>query len=224
MNLLEMKVIPVIALLAVPALAQERWNFGLGLNETASEASYLSNDPGTVTVHLKRERKTVPAIHAGYRFHDFASSDLSFTGEYQFQSRATLTALVTEYRGRAPRAERVSGRMKNRFFAPGIQWNFHRAVDFGFGLQYRFTQLEAEDSGFTTNYNRPWLLAYVGYTFKQGKTVRPYVALRVAGSPVTTSERGLLKDLLSSEGRFREKLIKSQAGDFGGSLQVGVRF
>ena len=224
MNLLKVKVLPMIALLAVPALAQERWNIGLGLNDIASKATHLTNDPGTVNVHLKREAKTVPAIHAGYRFHEFAKSDLSFTGEYQFQSSTTLTAFVTDIQGRPPRAARFSGRMKSRFFAPGIQWNFHRAVDFGFGLQYRFTRLEAENSGFSTNYDRPWLLAYLGYTFKQGETVRPYVALRVAASPVTTSERDLLKDLLTTREHFQTKLLKSQAGDAEGSLQFGVRF
>jgi len=204
----------MIALLAVPALAQERWQIGLGQN--ASSGVTIRSGSPQLLVRAERKSKASTAIHAGYSFRELAHSDLSCTAEYQFKSKADLDIRVHRTGG-GPR--QYSTEFNESFFAPGIQWNFHKAVDFGFGVQYRFTRLESEDT--RTRYDRPWLLAYVGYTFKTGHALRPYVALRLAGTPVTTGAQPL-SPLADRSGE--EKWMKSLAGDREASLQVGLRF
>jgi hypothetical protein len=206
----------MIALLAVPALAQERWQVGLGLN--ASSGVTITGHSRQLSSRVERKAKAATALHAGYRLHDLGASDLSVTGEYQFKSKEDLDARVD---GNGMGSARGTSSFRTTFFAPGIQWNFHKAVDFGFGLQYRFTRLEADSLEVRTRYDRPWLLAYVGYTFKTGNALRPYVALRLAGTPVTTGAQPL-RALDDRPGQ--ERWMKSLAGDREASLQVGLRF
>jgi hypothetical protein len=217
---LKNQIVPLmLGMLALPALAQDRWQVGVGLNFNPAETvKYEGSGTNAVFMDLKRADKWVPAIHAGYRVYDFAHSDLSVTAECQFKSSFSLTGTKN---ARGSQRVELSERASSRFIAPGVQWNFHRAVHFGFGLQYRFTRLESEDATVRTSYDRPWLLGYVGYTFRQGEAVKPYVALRLAASPVTTNAPSHAA-LAGRDGRVQ--LMKSLAGNAELSLQAGVRF
>jgi len=215
------KIMPLmLGMLALPAVAQDRWQIGAGLSFHPSETTkYEVSGNRSAFMHVKREDKWVPTIHAGYRFYDFSHSDLSVTGEYQFKTNFGVTTSVGANPLGGASWQVTSTRASSRFIAPGIQWNFHRAVDFGFGLQYRFTNLE--DSTVSTRYDRPWLLGYAGYTFMKGEALQPYVALRLAATPVTTSAPSFLA-LANKSGQTQ--LMKSMAGNAELSLQAGVRF
>ena len=211
------RTLPLLALLAVPALAEERWQAGLGLNLVDSESVTYSNT--ATSARFSREGKAVPSVHVGYRVLEFADSDLSVTGEYQLKAnyRATYSATGAADQSRI---------MKMHYIAPGIQWNFHKAVDYGFGLQYRFMRQYANPAGtgcIQVNNYRPWISAYVGHTFRKGEgRLTPYVALRVASMIGTTSAPGSLDSLDTAGGR--EKLIRSLAPNHELSIQGGFRF
>ena len=121
----------------------------------------------------------------------------------------------------------VSNVAKMQYFAPGIQWNFHKVVDCGVGLQYRFMRQDAKvaGSGYQTYNNyRPWLNAYVGHTFRKGEgMLRPYVALRVATMLGTTKAPGKISDVTKSQGG-RDSLARSLAPTYEATLMGGVRF
>lgn len=220
MKSLKNKIVPLmLCMLALPALAQDRWQIGAGLSfHPAETVTYSASGIITVSGDVKRAEKWVPTIHAGYRFYDFEHSDLSVTGEYQFKTTFKVTGALRAS-GVGTAAFDFSD-ASSQYIAPGIQWNFHRAVDFGFGLQYRFTKLETSDV--STRYDRPWLLGYVGYTFLKGEAMQPYVALRLAATPVKTGAPNFASLLTGRDGQV--KLMKSMAGDAELSLQAGVRF
>ena len=217
--------LPLLALLAVPALAQEpdeRWQVGLGLNLYNSDSAHLGGDGYSARIH--REGKAAPSLHVGYRVWDFADSNLSVTGEYQIKTNfhTKTTAAVA-----GGRPFNVSNVAKMQYFAPGIQWNFHKVVDCGVGLQYRFMRQDAKvaGSGYQTYNNyRPWLNAYVGHTFRKGEgMLRPYVALRVATMLGTTKAPGKISDVTKSQGG-RDSLARSLAPTYEATLMGGVRF
>jgi len=217
----------LLGLLAVPALAQDPdkpWQVGLGLSFQASETETPGS--GSLPMHgsLKRAQRLVPSLHAGYRFHSFAHSDLTFTGEYQFRSTQDVNGALTTVQGSTVRGTPVAGRFQSYYHAPGIQWNIHQVVDYGFGLQYRFTQLRGGSGGTeaSTRYDRPWLVGYVGHTASGGERLRPYVALRLAVSPMSQRTPSYA-DVLAGRGG-QERLLKSMAGNTEISLQAGVRF
>jgi hypothetical protein len=217
----------LLGLLAAPVLAQDAdqpWQVGLGLSFQPSE----TESPGAGSLpgqgSLKRAQRLVPSLHAGYRFHGFAHSDLSFTGEYQFRTSQDVSGALTTVQGATVSRTPLAGRFQSSFLAPGIQWNFHQVVDYGFGLQYRFTQLRGGAAGLeaSTRYDRPWLVGYVGHTATGGERLKPFVALRLAMSPVSQRTPSCA-DILAGRGG-QERLLKSMAGNGEVSLQVGVRF
>jgi hypothetical protein len=216
-------VLPLLALLAVPAHAEDRWQAGVGLNMVSSDhETYESSNSFT---RVQRENKTTPTLFVGYRVLDFANdSNLSVTGEYQFQSRFKTTL------SRSGAANQFTT-MKTEFFAPGVQWNFQKAVDFGVGLQYRFTSIKGpvydaagDFTGGTqsTTYDRPWIHAYVGHTFTDSGPVKPFMALRMATLVGSTSAPKLASDLQNEGGQKR--LMRALAPTWEVSLQAGVRF
>lgn len=217
----------LLGLFGAPAMAQDPdqpWQVGLGLTFQASATRSL--DAGNLPLHgsLKRAQRLVPSLHAGYRFHSFAHSDLTFTGEYQFRSTQDVHGALTTFRGPAGSGTPLAGTFQSYYHAPGIQWNFHQVVDCGFGLQYRFTQLRGGGAGMeaSTRYDRPWLVGYVGHTASGGERLKPYVALRVAMSPVSQRTPSYA-DVLAGRGG-QERLLKSMAGNTEISVQAGVRF
>jgi len=207
------KLLPILALVASPVLAEERWHLDLGLNHRRSQTvSYLI---GSQNYRFQRDPGSALSLQAGYRAWDFGQSDLAFTGEYQFNKsfNGSVTASGPTANGKG------TGDLDIRYFAPGVQWTFHRTLDFGAGLQYRFTHL---DDGLTPASNdRPWLNVQVGYTFRNAAKLKPHVALRLAAA-VTSSRAPVLTAGGTSEDP--RQMLRYLEGNSETSLRFGVRF
>lgn len=209
--------IPAMTLLACPGLAQDRFQVGLGLNRAnESEQSYFGS---TQAYRFERATKWTPALQVGVRALDLEGSNLSVTGEYQFPVRYRNTYLAA---GSA--AGNEGGSTRTRFLAPGVQWNFQRQMDYGLGLQYRFTRLEGSLAGqtVTANNNRFWLTGYVGRTFDVDSPVKPFIALRGAAALSRTKAPGTIAASASAD-TYRS-VMKHLDGRYEISLQGGVRF
>lgn len=210
------KSLPLLALAAIPSLAQERWQVGLGLNnQLDSEVRY--EGPDQAFLKANRKEGLNPSLQVGYRFWDFSRSDLSVNGEYQFWKSSDL--FITKFNLPGVGNGEVRTSYRTQFWGPSVQWNFHRAVDCGFGLQYRFAKIEAE--GLTANHNRPWANAYVGYTSRAAGNLKPFVALRSSVALSRTGSPGY--SALTTDAGQRQ-LLRSLDGDVEGALQFGVRF
>ena len=221
---MKFKILPLLVLAALPAMAQERWQVGIGFNGwTSTREDYAS---ANTLVNFKKNSRVVPGLQAGYTFKHFTGSDLSATAEYQFNSSAGFSAIG---RGTSPGGGSAvvnrNGKMEKSFFAPGIQWNFHPHIDLGLGLQYRFERLHAYDNtgSTSTNNDRPWLNLYWGYTFKTEARVKPFVAFRSSFALSFTSSPGTVGEIFNTDGG-EKRLMRSMAGDSEGNFQVGVRF
>jgi hypothetical protein len=214
------KVLPLL-MLSLPVLAQDDpWQVGIAMNLQGSHTVIYQGSSSTIA-SFERERKWVPSLQAGYRLWDFGSSDLSVTGEYQFPTNFKTDIYV---RGLATPNSSSDARIQH--FAPGVQWNLHKAVDFGFGLQYRLMRIETElveDDKTTVNLNRPWLSGYVGHTFRNVQPVKPFLALRASWMVGSISAPSSFGDVLANESD-RKQLVRALAPSREISLQAGVRF
>lgn len=219
-----MKSTPLFAaLLALPALAQaplaqERWQVGFGFNgRQGSEVEYQNG--ANQFLRFKPKAGYAPTLQVGCRVLDLDHSHLTLTGEYQFRTRTEVE--VTNIGGAA---SGLPGGMSthtshSQYWAPGISWDFRRTMDFGFGLQYRFTRLEGD--GTKASHDRPWLSAYVGHTFRSRSKVKPFVALRHAIALNSSSKPGFESGAGEAA---RKQLLRALDGDSELALQVGVRF
>jgi len=216
------KTVPLLALLAVPGLAQERWQAGMSLNtQIGQTVEYQSN--ASQFLRFDRKDSCSPSLLAGYRAWDFGKSDLSFTGEYQFPKEFDLETITIH----TPR--NVDGRnttwFRSESWAPGVQLTFHHAVEWGFNLQYRLTRLQTE--GYRTTHNRPWLGFHVGRTFRTDSRVKPFLALRSSVALTRTQapeQSALLATDPSVSDNANRQLMRSLDGRLESSLQLGVRF
>jgi hypothetical protein len=74
-DLMKIKMLPLLVLMALPAMAQERWQVGLGINGWESSRE---DDQGSNSLYnLKRDARIIPGLQAGYSFKPFSGSDLS---------------------------------------------------------------------------------------------------------------------------------------------------
>jgi hypothetical protein len=208
----------LLALMTLPAMAsiQEPWQVGLALNQSPSSDGTWNQ--GNASTWIKRKAGLGFSVNAGYSVLDLDHSDLSVTAEYQLQTKyngqgsSTSPSLPTS----------ASGTFKSQYFAPGVQWNFHKAVDFGLGLQYRLETLKGNLEGTaSTSYNRPWLNAYVGYTIPTNNLAKPFVALRVARALDHTTSPAANAAAAPADSK---RLLRYLAPSWQTSLQVGVRF
>ena len=200
-------------LIALPALAQERWQVGLAVTDNgATRMSYLGG--GTSGASFNRQASAGIALNGGVRFLDFASSDLSATLDYQFKRRSPLGVTIT---GQSYRSN-----IYDSYTAPGVQWNWHSPFDAGFGFQYRMERLQNVITN--ANYNRPWVLGYVGKTFDTGSNWRPYVALRVGIALRTTGRPALDNQVGGIQDSESKQLLRSLDGNAELALQGGFRF
>ena len=216
--LMNFKMLPLLALINLPAAAQDRWQINLGWDHLA-EAKETDSDAATMVL-AKRSDGRLASLQVGYRFADFPASDLSVTAEHQF--RKTFSSAIQARGPLSPPDQ--SGQISKQTFSPGIQWNFHRTFDYGFGLQARFERLEATVGAWnpSTTYFRPWLNLYLGYTFQTGSRVRPTIGLRSSGALLTTEAPSLVR--AGDDAPTRKRLLRAMAGDGEASLQVGLRF
>lgn len=213
------KTLAMLALVALPGLAQERWQVGLNLNSPlATEAEYQPN--GSQFFRLRRKEAVNPAIMVGYRAWDLGRSDVSITGEYQFRTSSDIETTNVNRAAAGYANGKTTQPFRAEFWAPGVQWNLHQAVDWGFGLQYRFARLKYEDV--KDNNNRPWLSAYIGYTFKTRSPVKPYIGLR---SSVALASSGKPDwNALGDGGNGDKQLLRHMDGNQETSIQLGMRF
>jgi hypothetical protein len=172
---------------------------------------------------FKREGETAPSLQVSYRVKEYAHSDLTLTGEYQF-NKSSDTSMISRGTSAAANFD-GSGKLDRQFFAPGVMWNFHPTIDIGVGLQYRFERLHAHGGTLggeiTSNWDRPWFNFYLGYTFQNLAKVKPYIAVR-SSAALVTAKAPALADLNTDWGQG--KLVRSMAGDVESCIQLGVRF
>ncbi|MGA2083524.1 MAG: hypothetical protein ABSH53_23385 [Holophaga sp.] len=204
------RLLPILALLAaMPAAAEDNWQAGLGLN--FQDSTQLS----AAEMNFSHGRRVTSSILAGYRALDFGTSDLSFTGEYQFRNQFDLGSnRVGPVRGDLTfRKERI---------APGVQWNFHQTgeLDWGLDLQMRFTTFKASN-GVAASRNAPWLGAHARYTFQHAAGVKPFVGFRVARAMTAVPAAPTAQDSVSDA---TMKAMRRMDGMWDASLQAGVRF
>jgi hypothetical protein len=203
------RLLTLLALLALPAVASDNWQVGLGLN--FQDSTNLS----TAGMQFRHGAKFTPSLLAGYRLVEFGKNDLTVTGEYQFWSRYDLGS---------NRFGPVQGNLTYRreVIAPGMHWNHHQTpqLDWGLGLQMRFVNLKAAN-GVTTTDNAPWMDAHVRYTFQPVGAVKPFVAFRVARA---LSTHGAAPTAQDSTGAATVKAMRRLDGVWDASLQAGVRF
>lgn len=202
-----MALLGLAALGALPVSAGPAWQAGISLNFNGSTTVTYSGTLAEATI--KRDGKMAPALFAGYRVYDFGSSEISVTGEVQFQTRYPLI--------QGPNRDSL----RSQFYAPGAQWTWHGTVDAGAGLQFRFTDLKFQNV--STSNNRVWLHGTIGKTFDLKGSLSPFVNLRLAYALGRTSPP--TADYLNNGGDAAVKqLMKTLDGDSEVAVQFGVRF
>jgi hypothetical protein len=207
------KMLSILALLALPAAAQERWQIGLGAN--FKDSTQFSTAVGTREVATRRKATWAPSLQLAYRAWDFGTHDVSLTGEYQFWTKYKVTTSV-------PGTGEGSYRMQ--FFAPGLQWNHHLTQDFhwGLGFQMRFANLR--NGAIKANHNRPWADLHAAYTFQTVGPVRPFAGLRLARALANVEPQPTLQTFASSPDEAIRAGMRRLDGIWEMSLQAGVRF
>ncbi len=206
--------LPLLTLTPLPALAQDRWQVCLGLDSQPEQSVSYRLDQ--TYARFEQEARVAPSLQVGYRFLELAKSDLSLTAETQFKSRSDTRFLAA---GDGP-VQEVRGKSHQRYVAPGIQWTFHRFLDYGFGLQYRFARLEA--GTLKVNHHRTWANAYLGRGFTSRRGFRPFVGLRFDLALNQTSAPGTLAELATPAGM--ERMLRAMDPDAQTTFLFGVRF
>lgn len=213
---MKLTILPLLALLAMPAAAQERWQVGLGANFKGSNDFVMAAPGGKV----RNDAKAAPALQVGYRVYDAGAWDLTATAEYQFPTVYKVTSNAAD--GVSP-----NGTYKASFLAPGLQWNHHahRSFDWGVGLQLRFVDLRSNYLGGTisTSNNKPWLDLHARYSFDAGST-RPYVGLRVARALASAPRQPSAQDFGVNPDQALRDTMRRLEGQFEVGLQAGFRF
>jgi hypothetical protein len=211
---MKLKTLPLLALLALPAAAQERWQIGLGAN--FQDSTRFTGAIGNQEYAVKRRATWAPALQLGYRAWDFGKHDVTFTGEYQF---STKYRVVT-----SPGGEDDSYKMQ--FWAPGLQWNYHFSRDFhcGLGTQLRFADLKDRETGVKATHTRPWADVHATYTFPTSGPVRPYAGLRLSRALATVEPQPDTAMLLNDPRGAARSAMRRLDGRWEMSVQAGVRF
>ena len=223
------KLLPLLALVALPGLAETPWQVGLTLDQASfRKINYqgtlpFAGIPIPVTADTSIDNNTGLGLEVGYRAWDFGSSDLGFTGAYRFKSRSDARINITAAGVTLPPIKSKAG---YSFASAGVQWNYHSKVNFGFGLQVRFERLADDDpepgeTSVTASYARPWANGYVGYTFEAMGGVRPFVALNTAVALSKSAPPDRID--LTDDQNIRD-LLKAMGPVLAVGIQAGVRF
>jgi hypothetical protein len=210
---MNLKMLSILVLLALPAAAQERWQVGLGAN--LKDSIEFRNGMGNRTATTKRKATWAPSLQLAYRAWDFGTHDLSVTGEYQFWTTYKVANSL-------PGAN--ADRYRAQFFAPGLQWNHHLTPDFhwGLGFQMRFANLK--EGAIKANHNRPWADLHATYTFPAAGPVRPYAGLRLARALANVEPQPTYETSLFNHNEAVRAGMRRLDGIWEMSLQAGVRF
>jgi hypothetical protein len=215
-------IIPLFALLAIPALAQATpnpWQVGLAGNWSPSTQTTLGGTAGIANITVNQNPRIGVSVLAGYSFLNLGQSDLSATAEYQLPTNFTtyVNASVLGIGGTLPTTNKMTSG------ALGAQINFHEPFDFGFGVQAKWERLSNSDLNTSTNYVRPWVMGYAGYTFDTGSQVKPFVALR-GSAAVTKTNAPNAVDFLSDSSSSLRQWLRAADANYQLSLAAGVRF
>ena len=215
----------LLVLLATPGLAQDRWEVALGLNLLSGEPK--TTLPGAASgpvqsITIKGKAAVAPSVVLGFRALDLAGSDLTLTGEFQFPTNYHGTYEVTSIPSLGGMVAVQQATVRIFHYAPGIQWNFHRRLDFGAGLQYRFEHM-AELGGLSLWDNRFWLDPYLGYTLPERSGMTPFLNLRLALALSRTRQPSVAQLVPGSDAATRQ-LLRASAGTGELSIQSGIRF
>jgi hypothetical protein len=207
--------LPLLTLLAVPALAEDHWSLGLGANFKESNSFTRTNGGRPNTF---RHRATVaPSLILGYKALDFGAGDLTATLEYQFP---------TQYTASAPAKGLPDFSYRMEYLAPGVQWNHHvsDAFDLGLGAHLRWTNLKSAATGVNAQTRQPWLDAHARYTFQDAGTVRPFAGLRVARVLASTPGEPNLQGYARNPSGTLRQGMKRLDNIWEASIQAGIRF
>lgn len=202
-----LRTLVLLGLAALPAAAGQPWQVGLGLNYNGTSKVMYSD--ANLNEFFKRGSKAAVSLFAGRQVRSFGASELSVTGEYQFN---------TSYPS-STRTER--GSLWSKSYAPGVQWTWHGLADAGLGLQYRFVRLEG--GNLSTSNNRAWVNATVGQTVFNDSGPSPFVNLRAAVALGRTAAPPSA-DVAAGDPGALKTLLKAMDGDFEVSIQFGLRF
>lgn len=211
---MKLKILPLLALLAMPAAAQERWQVGLGAN--FKDSTKFTGTYGGGEFAVKRSATWAPALQVGYRAWDFGSHDLTLTGEYQFSTKYKVII--------SPGGGEDSYKMQ--FYAPGLQWNYHFTQDLhvGLGGQMRFVDLKDLNTGVKATHNRVWADLHAAYTFPGSAPVRPFAGLRVSRALARVNLQPDARMLFTDPVRAAHPAMRRLDGLWEMSVQAGVRF
>jgi len=221
-----LKLVPLFALLAMPALAQASatpWQAGVAGDWSPATKTSL-NIPGQGNVTLSQNPRIGVSVLAGYSFLNLGQADLSATAEYQFSTNFRTTLDSSNIGGNF-----LVTTNKMSSAAIGAQMNFHEPFDFGFGVQGKYEWLSNSNlsiNGYRvpdTKYVRPWVMAYGGYTFDLGTDVKPFVALRGSAALTSTSQPSA-SDFVGNVNYSLQKWLKAADANYQISLAAGVRF
>jgi hypothetical protein len=213
------RVLPLLALLALPASAHEPWLVGLGANFQESNSFTTSGPMGAAQVN--RRSKIAPSLLVGYKAWHYESFDVALNAEYQF--RTTYGGTLS---GSGAFQNAVDMSYEKEVFAPGLEWNYHMTpyLDLGLGAQVRFTRLRNHSAGVYTNLDRPWVEAHARYTMPDLGGVKPFAGFRVARALATTPSQPSAQALASRTKDAFQASMQRLESQWDASFQTGVRF
>jgi hypothetical protein len=218
-----LKIIPMLALLAVPALAQVTaatpWQVGVAGNWSRARTTNIANPGGAGSVTVNQNAGIGVAVLAGYSFLQMEQSDLSVTAEYQAPTSFPVksTTSIPGEQGGSSTTRMSSG-------AVGVQLNLHGSFDIGGGFQCKWERLSNNDFDVTTTYTRPWATACGGASFDVGSpVVKPFVNLR-ASMAMARSTPADPAGLLAGDPSSLKRFLRSSDANYQISLAAGVRF
>lgn len=212
------KIVPLLALAALPALAQENFQLGLGINYLFGNRSVnVTSTDGTPLGSITREKNPTAAAEAGYRFWNQGPNHLAAMAEFQFPKTFGYHFNLLGFSG--------VDQVKSYFIAPGLQFqtDVGKVATFGGGVQYRFERMKflGLDDQPIINNNRLWLNVTAGHTWESTVAAKPYVDLRLA---FALSRPKVPNPISLTDDDDFMNLGRSMVGRWEVALHGGIRF
>jgi hypothetical protein len=199
-----MKKYAIAMLLVAAPLAAQDWEAGLFLGQQTYESFTVLGDKFEVS------SKTVMGARLGYSIVDIGPALFQVTAGYQPKASAKYKENGAE----------TNIDYDHEHYSVGAMFNFKAMLAVGVGLDYRFEKLSGTDpihGSHSTNYNRPWIRANVGYAFPT-PVIKPFLGLEVA-MPLTKQSINGTTGPDSTDEAYKGLAPKFQIG-----LYAGIRF
>ena len=208
----------LVLLAGLPVLAENSWSAALTYNSLGASQTKYTQTIGTSTgvLTFDPDVNSGAGVRLGYQFMELGSGGLEAIGAYRFRSKANVKV-----------SNNVGGfttfGLGREYGSLGVEWNWHKVVDWGFGLEARWSRLTDTDPGPTASLSmwRPWLSGNVGKTFGETSGLRPFIAMNM-GIALTHTSAPDASQLFTTPG-FQD-LIRSLDAVAQVELQFGVRF